>query len=357
VINNLQFLRAVAAFAVVWAHLKAIFPLDAVPSALPSGLFGVDLFFVISGFIMLHTTDTAQTTARNFFIHRLIRVAPTYYLMTIFVILIAIIAPKFLSSTAIDFGAVLKSFLFIPYEKTADRIYPIFYLGWTLNYEMFFYIIFTVALYINRQQRFYLAAATIAGLILIGYISGVTPEYSVTLFALTRPIMADFLLGMAIAYFYMRMPSVRKIPSTLFLLAVIVGAALLLVLRLDPTAVQPATNTFFKYGLASALIVLGMVGLEIRGIRIQNPVALLLGNASYSLYLTHFFVVAVFITVANKLNLSLTGRIFLCALAFVAVAICAIGFYRLVEAPIGRQLRRIAPMRQPIVAEKKNAAA
>ena len=139
---GLQILRFVAAMAVVLFHMgsdyQIRFGLDANPFAY--GAFGVDIFFVLSGFIIAMTTDPSRG-AWYFYRKRLIRIVPIYWLLTFGVVAIGIAAPTLLNSTEVSFEAVIKSLLFIAYERPSGELQPLLFLGWTLNYEMFFYLI------------------------------------------------------------------------------------------------------------------------------------------------------------------------------------------------------------------------
>ena len=144
---NVQVMRAIAATLVVWVHTQELIVTDVLPHWLRSfGYGGVDLFFVISGFIMVRTTQNKNIRPIQFYRKRILRVAPLYAFFTILVVILSTTMPDVLNSTQIEVSQIAKSLVFIPFEKTPDSLYPIYYLGWTLNYEMFFYSIFAAAL-------------------------------------------------------------------------------------------------------------------------------------------------------------------------------------------------------------------
>ena len=151
--GNVQALRAVAALMVVWVHLQEMFPDSAFVSRLPSGYAGVDLFFVISGFIMVASTTSATTTAGTFIVKRYVRIAPLYYAFTALVVGIALLSPSLLKSSSSDPTDLVRSLAFIPFEKSPDRVYPTYYLGWSLNYEVFFYLVFAGAIAVRHRFR------------------------------------------------------------------------------------------------------------------------------------------------------------------------------------------------------------
>ncbi|MEI7432578.1 MAG: acyltransferase, partial [Betaproteobacteria bacterium] len=128
-LKTLQILRAIAATSVVYYHVKC----------LPNfGSFGVDIFFVISGFVMSLIVANGESTTR-FAINRVARIVPLYWLLTSAVLVLTLFYPALFDSTTADFYNYLKSLFFIPYYKESGYLHPMLTMGWSLNYEMFFY--------------------------------------------------------------------------------------------------------------------------------------------------------------------------------------------------------------------------
>jgi exopolysaccharide production protein ExoZ len=144
---SLQILRFVAAFSVVLFHLGSgiAVELGSSDNVFDFGTVGVDIFFVLSGFIISYTARPERGIG-YFAIRRFARVVPLYWLLTLSVIAIVTIKPSLLNSTTVTYDAVVKSFLFIPYEKSSGAVQPLLFLGWTLCYEMFFYVIYATCL-------------------------------------------------------------------------------------------------------------------------------------------------------------------------------------------------------------------
>ena len=137
-LQSIQILRAAAALAVVLFHLT--FPLDVSFGVLPADAFtvganGVDVFFVLSGFIMALTTAREdQRSPVQFVWKRVIRILPLYWVLTLAVFGIGMVAPHLLNSGAATWEELAKSLAFIPYERAVDgRMAPVLFLGWTLN--------------------------------------------------------------------------------------------------------------------------------------------------------------------------------------------------------------------------------
>lgn len=338
---NIQALRAVAALMVVWAHLKEIFPSNEIVKSLPSGIAGVDLFFVISGFIMVVSTERRNTNPVRFIINRFIRISPLYYLFTLFMFTLATVAPSLLKSTQNDVGELVLSLLYIPFFKSDGNIYPTFFLGWSLNYEMFFYVVFAIAMSFGHQARILLTAIIISLLVVIGYLLPSVIEGGAAIFSYTRSIMGDFVLGMLIARFSPLLGKTAANRTGLFVAILIIGAAGIIFTRqifgvaaADVKVINPTTDTFFRYGIFSAMIVAAAVALESTGRKVTNRLLLAVGDASYSLYLVHFLVASFAIVIANKLQLSDLMRALLCVPTVILAVIAAYACLVLVERPM-----------------------
>src|SRR5229473_1548571 len=148
VIRPIQYLRAIAALMVVWHHSLIQVPGVAQFIALPEfGPSGVDIFFVISGFIMLVITAGKEVTPAEFIRQRVIRVVPLYWLTTLLMLGCAVVVPTAFKTLQFSPAAVAKSLLFVPYDSLSfpGHAWPVLVPGWTLNYEMFFYGLFAAS--------------------------------------------------------------------------------------------------------------------------------------------------------------------------------------------------------------------
>ncbi|NOJ43682.1 acyltransferase family protein [Bradyrhizobium australiense] len=343
---NIQILRAVAAYLVLFVHLRPLLPESSIATVLhDKGYSGVDLFFVISGFIMVYTTSRRKVSASEFLLNRVKRIVPLYYLTTFFVFVIAISLPFLLHSSSPDIDALLKSLVFIPFEKSPGRIYPVYYLGWTLNYEMFFYLIFALSLSIRYEMRVALCATMILGLVLFGLY--IRSPSNVILHFYSQTIMLDFSLGMILALFRDQISATMHRIPVLPWLTLSLGLGLLVAFSFLPitsSVYAPPTNTLLTFGVPAALIVMAAVGFDDVKTRGQ-PWQFLqeIGNASYSIYLTHFFVVGVLNAFANYAHFSPTLRILVALIAIPLTAIVGIGVYRFFERPVMSILERRKP--------------
>lgn len=341
---NIQLLRAVAVYMVLFVHLKQLLPETSITSLLhDKGYSGVDLFFVISGFIMVYTTSRTRISAGEFLLHRARRIIPLYYVVTLFVFVIAITFPFVFHHTSPDINALLKSLAFVPFEKAPGRIYPLYYLGWTLNYEIFFYLVFALSLSIWYEMRVVLCAAILSACVLFG-LWNPAPS-NIFLYFYSQPILLDFLLGMIIALFRDRIVSAMRRIRVLPWLALLTGVAGVATassfLPVSASLHAPPTNTFLTFGVPMGLIVVAAIGFADVRTRGQPWQYLQeIGNASYSIYLTHFFVIGALIALAQRIALSPTSRIALAVAAIPLTAMVGIAVYRGFERPVLSTLTR-----------------
>lgn len=262
---SIQVLRGLAAFGVLLFHT----------SMLEVGSAGVDVFFIVSGFVMWTSTIPLKHSPWAFWKARLIRIAPLYYFYTAAFCLMVYAH----DATILPLDEVLKSLLFIPFTNSLNHeMVPILGAGWTLNYEALFYLVFGCALFIKRSSwRFAVVCAVLALLVAA---RPFTDQSNPITFRSTSPLLMEFLAGMAAGALHQHIQRLTRIAGALLLLG---GTVLLVVLCVS----YPNLPRTFKFGLPATMIVTGALNLEplIR----TWPMHMLkqLGDASYSLYLLH----------------------------------------------------------------------
>jgi exopolysaccharide production protein ExoZ len=322
---TIQYLRAVAAIGVVIFHIGEVFHFH-----LQFGATGVDVFFVVSGFIMWMVSRQREASASKFVKKRLVRIVPLYWLVTIFLATCAHLRPNLFPLDHPSTGHVLLSLLFLPHLGPDGELYPMVTQGWTLNYEMFFYFLFAVTLARFRKYQFYALTALLLGSILCGYL--IHPS-SPAGEAYTSPLLMEFLAGIYICRAWLDKTVLSRKAAWTAIAMGVAGITATYVLN------APLPRVIGS-GVPAALIVLGAVSLEGRKSVPKIAVLKMLGDASYSIYLTHWFAwVAVSIGVA-KLGGSLS-------LATYCVTICAaiiggMATYVFVERPTSKFIARIA---------------
>ena len=289
---NVQALRGVAALVVVLAHVSGpdgmeqrIFGSEWTSrSNLPANT-GVDLFFVISGLIMVVTTwrsFDAPGSARGFLYRRVTRIYPLYWLLNTAILALLLLSPgsvSFDDGHHLDAGGVLGSYLLLP----QDGRLPVL-VAWTLVHEMYFYLLFTLALLIGRRWLGWVMATWVAVTVALSATVGGTRDPWLALVA--SPLNLEFVLGVAIGYAVVRSRLVRP---RLVLAAGVVAAVALLVL-LAASGWESFPSTWLRVagpGVVAALLVYGAVGVEVRRASVAPGFLQRLGDASYSLYLVH----------------------------------------------------------------------
>ena len=151
----IQYLRGIAALMVVVVHIPVQLSRMGFNGDWPEFLnIGVDIFFVISGFIMWTTTFDGRVGVAQFLSRRLVRIAPLYWALTSITVLVMLAAPTLVQSGKLDLQHVITSYLFVASQHPVTQLMePILVPGWTLNYEMFFYVVFALCLPLRAGFR------------------------------------------------------------------------------------------------------------------------------------------------------------------------------------------------------------
>lgn len=342
-IDSLQILRFLAAFLVLCGHSQHALVERIGAGAGPWGFvpldwgLGVDVFFVISGFVMyymMHDRFGNAGAAADFLRRRLIRIAPLYWLFTTLaiVVMVATGAPR---PGPLN---LLFSYLFLPGPVCGDYCFPAFTLGWTLNYEMMFYLVFAIALPFRRTAGLAIIVGTILGLMVAAQLA---PPGWTMLHFWGYPLTGEFLAGIALAHLFLK--GVR-IPR---------GAALaMLPLALVLAVIGYQTDAYDTIGRivtggvpATLIMAAAVLGLEPRGGRQLAPtgIAALLvagGDASYALYLSHPIAIKVAEAIMQKLGLFARAPVMLLPIAIVGALIGAVIVHRWIEKPMLAFLNR-----------------
>jgi len=301
---NIQILRAVAALAVVFYH-DGIETNNICTSTGQTcnynfwvGAFGVPLFFIISGFIMVMTSwhSFGQSGAPLDFIkRRIIRIVPLYWLVTSIAVIGIIVSPSMLNVPVLDPLYIAASYLFWPVSRVNGLVRPIANLGWTLNIEMMFYSVFTVALYFNRVRGLILAIGFLAGMSVIqtmGLFGKTGALQSTPLNFWADPIIVNFIMGMIIAILYRNGMRLNLIEASLLVAIAVIGILLIGNFSgfLDALPEDHVINRVAAMIPMLCLIVAATMGPQLDASKAIWRVGLLVGDASYSLYLIHPFI-------------------------------------------------------------------
>lgn len=340
--RSLQSLRAIAALLVVYYHavLQLQSALGRPDSSLPLfGAAGVDLFFVISGFVMWTSTAGRSMRPLAFYARRLTRIVPLYWAVTLAACAIAIAAPQLLRSTRFEWPHALASLLFMPWSNPGlpaahpDLLSPVVIPGWTLNYEMFFYLLFGAALLVPQRQRPWAIAALILLSVSAAYaLAPLVPNLS--FYANSMPL--EFLAGVIIAWGATRF---SPIPRRFWPIAT--GILLILLCSLDAAALQLVR--FLRLGIVAALVIITAVAAERAGVAPRLKWLDRLGDASFSIYLIHIFVIAGLrggVGLAGLTVNEASGEILFVAAALLGSIAIGLAVYHLFERPVSGALNR-----------------
>jgi exopolysaccharide production protein ExoZ len=329
VIGNLQILRGVAAMGVVFYHTDYRLPGD-----LHSDFEGVATFFVISGFIMCYIS---RSDPEQFFFKRVLRIVPLYWLCTLTPLVLSyqlLVRPWTWPDGFISY--IVKSLLFLPMDR-----YPYLGVGWSLNYEMYFYLLFAVALWIHRGAAPLIAAAFVTGILALSaagcdlFLCGYYSNW----------FLKFFVFGIALFYLWSTVaPRLPAIPTAVIGTLII---AFFYATHLDRPLFEPllsavalpmtAINTAMPVAVVAAALAMSATGADVK----WRPL-LLIGDASYAIYLTHTIAMTY---LPSWLPAGMDSPATNTAAMLAVVAACAaigVVVHLTVEKPVGRWLRRFA---------------
>ena len=253
-------------------------------------------------------------SAAEFLKNRIIRIVPLYWLVTTLLVLVALIAPQLLRTTKLEPLHAIASYPFIPARHpVTHNFWPLLVPGWSLNYEMLFYLMFAISLALSAGRgwiRFALIAAMIVGVLLL---AGATEDRIDVMHFYAKPVTLEFLIGMALGIIC---TSRWVRPSYAFLPITIAGFIVL----------WPGAH-FYGWLPAAAvgatMVVGGAIFLPQIG---PNPLSRL-GDASYSLYLTHALLLAAFTTACERLGITPPVPLFIAISLAIALAGAFVVYY------------------------------
>lgn len=324
--DSIQALRGISAIFIVLEHVRF----------LSCGAFGVDIFFCISGFMIMLST---QRDASHFLGKRLIRVIPFYYLMTLVTFLALLLIPDLFAQTKANPIFLLKSLLFIPFDIGGGTLQPLMRVGWTVNCEIFFYLIFWLAMKLNHQYRGFICGCIL--LLLIGLAQMLPLDFAPLIFY-GDPVMADFLLGILcyhIAKGIFKWRTTNKLPGfcSAFCLLLIVVCFMGLIATKPGIDISGFRRPLF-WGIPAAIIVLSAFTV---GLSLKTPRSLVqLGDISFSLYLVHYYPVTLLDRILFDFGSCTPFSMLGVALALIISVILALAGGTLIEKRLTTWLRR-----------------
>ena len=315
-IDSIQILRFLAAFSVMMVHLPLF----------GFGAWGVDIFFVISGFIMMYVTESNE---RSFLVKRIIRIVPLYWMLTLGVFSIAIFFPNLLNNTSANLEHLIKSLFFIPFDKNGTGHFPILFLGWTLNFEIIFYLLFSISLFVSKRNRLILCSALI---ILFLFSNFLLSKKNFIFSTYYEFIFLEFIFGMVAFIIWNKFKN--KITNSFFnhfIFFLIIFVVAIILSNLNFIRV-------IHYGIFSfALLIYFLFFLN----NLKFPKTLVsLGDASYCMYLLHPYIVQFFYKIFKLNSYNFLIQSVFTLIIIILVCLTSILIYNFIEKPINKNLRK-----------------
>jgi peptidoglycan/LPS O-acetylase OafA/YrhL len=345
-IENIQALRGVAILLVVFAHIMAIEQKygggdGILPDFFALGVSGVDLFFVISGFVVVTAMRwrfRQPLAAAQFFYNRASRIYPLYWLYSLVVLGVYLLRPEMVNAAQGHRVNILESFLLLP-----QNLLPLLNVGWALIHIMYFYLAFTLILFGPERQLPKLlvvwALAVVFGNLAYRSIVHAGPMANVKL--ITHPLTLEFIGGCMVARLIHGGNRAHGV-KILVLGTVLLLAGMSLYQAWFPGAIPKGWLRAALFGLPYILVVYGAVALEIDSARLFPRFLNFVGDASYSIYLSHVLVLSVIGRAWNVFSMrGPFDNIIMILFAVIVVIIFGRGSYRIVEVPILSFTRRL----------------
>jgi exopolysaccharide production protein ExoZ len=335
---GVQMLRAVAALAVVFHHsleesngAATAFSPDWLTTF---GASGVDIFFVISGFIMLYTsfpTARPPISPGSFLFRRATRIYPFYWVCCLGMLGIVFIG--FLRHHRLTSPEIALSLALLPSPHLIVTV------SWTLIYEVYFYLIFAITLVFRSALA---SAGVTTAVIAILWLVGRMLDAGVIQAFLTDPIPFEFVAGLWLAIAFTREAVARRRWVVSYAWAIL-GFGLL---ALAPVYVSHATTAglagwprVLAWGLPSTLIVAAFLSIAPPRNAFQR-LLVFLGDASYALYLTHVFVMIGYALILKIKSISQAPQIVIVFMIFLLAVAVGVAAHLIVEKPLSRTVRR-----------------
>ena len=272
---------------------------------------------------------------------------PLYWAVTTVYLALGLIAPGLLNSEILAPWPVIASYLFIPFERPDGAVQPLYSLGWTLNYEMFFYGLFALTIVWPRRKAVALLAALLVGLVVVGRLVALPQPLGFW----TGPIMLEFAFGLGLGLMHAQGVRLSRLACAALVAAGLAALALNL-MRPEGFLVLPRV---LAWGVPAALIVGGAA------LGHERPVSrwrlarfgVAVGDASYALYLVHPFAIRAGSEIAVRTGIGAVvghsvGPWGLVALSLCAATLAALAVHVWFERPATERMRRlIEPVRSP----------
>ena len=321
-IEIIQLLRLIGAISIIIYHSGIVGE---------HGYFAVEIFCILSGYILMYSTQK-ESSIQGFLKKRILRIVPLYWISTIFMYLLLLVAPQLSIMAEAKPEYLLKSMFFIPFFNSKGYGVPILGIGWTLNYEMFFYLIFFVALHISHKLRGLITSAVILVLVALHYILDL--DYLIWNYY-TDAFMLEFVFGI-LAFYAMDWLKFRVQNPFVKYSLLALSALCFLWMCLD---IGVNTNILRCIRLGVPALLFFMIIIACFEKNTYPKLLISYGNATFSIYLLEYFSTAAYKVIANYLPLALD------IIVFILMMLCTLfmGYltYKYVELPLYNKLQNI----------------
>ncbi|KQT15519.1 hypothetical protein ASG31_14765 [Chryseobacterium sp. Leaf404] len=281
-LNNLQILRGISALLVCCFHFRADINFQNLKIGeilFGNGSIGVPIFFVISGFIMAYTNKINGVENKEilsdillFYKRRVIRIIPLYYILTFAWIVLGASLLLYFTDASLR-SRLFHSLLFLPHQNHP----PVLYLGWSLNYEMFFYAVFGLSLFFKKKKYIFITLFFLTSYSVGKLLISDNPFFKM----LTSNLNLYFVMGIFLAIIFRKITIARDVAVSVSVIGILLFSALFF------------NFIIIKQELLILLVVTAFVlsfllfdfALKIKA----SKILVFFGDISYSLYLSHPF--------------------------------------------------------------------
>ena len=339
-LNLLQVYRGIAAILVVLFHLNemSIKRLEQVTffNLFQAGWSGVDYFFVLSGFIMVYVHRSAigkPDQLKSFLVKRTVRIYPIYWIITLIVLAFFLVVPGFANNKDLSIQHILVSLLLLPQN---DK--PILDVGWTLIYELFFYALFSIAIWFKPKYSVPILSSWLF-VTMLHYLKVVNFGGEAFLLNVVFGNMnLEFVLGCLAGYVVIKFgPTISKNRWILFGAANLGYVALLIMTAANKLEIDRIST----FGVLAALLIIGSALIDLNDSPKVPKILTYLGDASYSIFLIHSPIVSAITKLLQKANLGkYYDGFFAPSLVALIAVVAGCLFYSLIEKPLTVYLRK-----------------
>lgn len=330
---------------VVALHCAMVVELGSLSNFIGRFGVGVDLFFVISGFIIVYASRSMfgqQKAWQRFLALRIIRIVPLYWIALTLRLGVLLAGHVFASREFPGLTAIFTSFLFIPYDSLGygdDYPFPILDLGWSLNYEIFFYFVLSTLIFLPINRAVFTATLCLTVGVFMSWVWQPPLPFGFWL----KPIIMEFVGGMCIALIYIRGWRISLILSG-FLVLVATYLWFIADVSQFRSSFGPGYydfSRFFFYGMGAIALVSAVALSNYQTVGVLMHKLAVLGDSSYALYLSHPFVLLLFKVVFHVTNLKAPEGLFLFVVMIASCVALAHLIHLWIEKPLIELLKRI----------------